>query len=120
MTKFLLLSYLIVFLRVKNAELFGQTDSNSLKVSVVGATDTYKCYGNPPNQQCYNVSSYSLWQKKMELGCRGEGLIINFGLQLQPGDLNLTYSSGFLANKGAENNIYEQQIYSKNCKIIRR
>lgn len=120
MARFLFLLYLMVCMRGKTAEIFGNTDSASLKVNVVGATDTYKCFGEPPEQTCYNVSSYSLWQKKTELGCRGEGLIINFGIRLRSGDLNLTYAKGYLANKGAENNIYEKQIFSKNCKVIRR
>jgi len=57
----------MVFLRGLTAEIFGITDSGSLKVNVVGATDTYKCFGKPPEQTCYNVSSYSIWQKKRNL-----------------------------------------------------
>jgi hypothetical protein len=67
--------------------------------------------------QCYIILSLS---KKTEVGCRGEGLLIDFSIKVLPSDAQLTKSHGYLANKGAENNIHDKQVFSKNCKVIRR
>jgi len=115
MANLFFLLYLCIFLGV-NTQIFGDTENSSLKVVVNGATDTYKCYVD----RCYNVTSYSLYQKKTEVGCRGEGLLIDFSIKVLPSDAQLTKSHGYLANKGAENNIHDKQVFSKNCKVIRR
>ncbi len=102
---------------VIKSTIFGNSDNlTSLKVNVVGATDTYSCF----LEKCFNISSYSLYQKKTDIGCRGEGLHIEYTFKLNTADPAPTVMTGYLANKGAENNIYNKQSFSKNCKVIRR
>jgi len=115
MARYLFSIYFCVFLGVKT-QMFVESEVSSLKVYVNADTDTYKCYLD----RCYNVTSYSLYQKITKVGCRGEGLLIDFSIKVLPSDAQLTKSHGYLANKGAENNIYEKQVFSKNCKVVRR
>ncbi len=106
----------LLLLSVIKATIFSNSENQSLKVNVIGATDTYSCFLD----KCFNISSYSLYQKKTEIGCRGEGLNIEYRFKVNSADASPTITTGYLANKGAENNIYEKQVFSKNCKVIRR